>query len=72
MNENLQSTPFQIDQPIWEDLEQLLEASHPPIYFVISPIPRNWYDLFAADGANVEGLNKLVVMLAACPNTFVA
>lgn len=68
INANLMATEFGINDAVWTDLENVLSAPHPPIYYVLSPVSPAWYKLFAADQENVDGLAGLVARLRSYPN----
>lgn len=68
INANLKATNFGVNAAVWIDLESCLNAPHPPIYFVISPISPAWYERFAAEHENVDALANLVTRLRSFPN----
>lgn len=68
INANLKVAKFGVDDAIWTDLESVLNAPHPPIYFVISPISPAWYELFGSEQSNINGLANLVARLKSFPN----
>lgn len=68
INANLNAAKFGINDEVWNDLESVLRAPHPPIYYILSPISPVWYELFAAEQANLDGLANLVDRLRSFPN----
>lgn len=68
INANLKASKFGINDDVWADLESILNAPHPPICFVLSPISPAWYELFAAEQSNLDGLANLVARLKSFPN----
>lgn len=68
INANLKAAKFGINDEVWNDLESVLNAPHPPIYCVLSPVSPSQYKLFAAEQENLDGLAKLVKRLRSFPN----
>ena len=60
---------FEINAEVMSDLDSLLKQAHAPIVFVISPVTKFWYEKFAADRSNPDGLAELLTRLRAYPNT---
>lgn len=68
INAKLKATKFGNNDDVWADLESVLVAPHPPICFVICPILPAWYEQFAAEQSNLEGLANLVARLKSFPS----